>query len=133
MQGNLSLKEGEVMTTGIQEILDNFRALEGVTLAAVVATDGLLIEGSADQNVDIDAVCAVASNALVMAEALGREIGQGEAVQTALEYESGLVVLEPLNEDAMVLIVSNRRANLGRIRFLLQRFHQPLFDAVAAI
>ena len=121
------------MTAEIREMLGSFRSLEGVTLAAVVATDGLLIEGVADPNVDVDAICAVASNGLVMAEALGREIGQGGTVQTVLEYEAGLVILEPLSADAMVLIVSSHRNHLGRIRFLLKRSHQALFDAVNAI
>jgi len=121
------------MTVEIRALLDGFREVDGVTLAAVVATDGLLIEGMADPDVDIDAVCAVASNGLVMAEALGREIGKGGGVQTMLEYESGLVILEPLSDDAMVLVVSGHRNNLGRIRFMLKRYHQPLFDAVNAI
>ena len=121
------------MTVEIRELLGSFRSLEGIILAAVVATDGLLIEGVADPDVDMDAVCAVASNGLVMAEALGREIGKGGGVQSILEYEQGLVILEPLSDDAMVLIVSSRRNNLGRIRFMLKRYHQPLFDAVNAI
>ncbi len=121
------------MTAEIRELLASFRSLNGVTLAAVVATDGLLIEGVADPEMDVDAICAVASNGLVMAEALGREIGKGGTVQAILEYESGLVILEPLSDDAMVLIVSSRRNNLGRIRFMLKRYHQPLFDAVNAI
>jgi predicted regulator of Ras-like GTPase activity (Roadblock/LC7/MglB family) len=121
------------MTAEIRELLQSFRSLEGVSLAAVVATDGLLIEGVADVQVDVDAICAVASNGLVMAEALGREIGKGGTVQTVLEYDAGLVILEPLSDDAMVLIVSSRRNHLGRIRFLLKRHHQPLFDAVNAI
>ncbi len=121
------------MTAEIRNLLDNFRSLNNVPLAAVVATDGLLIEGLADPDVDIDAICAVASNGLVMAEALGREIGKGSAVQAVLEYENGLVILEPLGEEAMVLILSGHRDNLGRIRFLLKRYHQPLLDAVSAI
>lgn len=121
------------MTTEIKELLELFRALNGVSLAAVVATDGLLIEGLADPEIDTDAICAVASNGLVMAEALGRELGKGGTVQTVLEYESGLVLLEPLSADAMVLIVSNRRHYLGRIRFLLSRYHGALIDAVNAI
>ncbi|MBN1485512.1 MAG: roadblock/LC7 domain-containing protein [Chloroflexia bacterium] len=121
------------MTSEIRDLLGSFRSMDGILLAAVVATDGLLIEGVADKDVEVDAVCAVASNGLVMAEALGREIGRGGGIQTILEYKSGLVVLEPLSEDAMVLIVSSRRNNLGRIRFLLKRYHQPLFDAVNAI
>ena len=121
------------MTAEIRELLQAFSDLDGISLAAVVATDGLLIEGLAEPDVDVDAVCAVASNGLVMAEALGREIGKGGAVQTILEYESGLVVLEPLSEDAMVLVLSSHRNHLGRIRFLLKRHHQSLFDAVDAI
>lgn len=121
------------MTAEIRELLVPFRSLNGVSLAAVVATDGLLIEGLADPEVDVDAICAVASNGLVMAEALGREIGKGSTVQSVLEYESGLVILEPLSADAMVLIVCNRRDSLGRIRFMLKRYHQPLSEAVDAI
>ncbi len=121
------------MTTEIRELLGSFRSLNGVSLAAVVATDGLLIEGVADPDVDMDAICAVASNGLVMAEALGREIGKGGTTQAVLEYDSGLVILEPLSEDAMVLIVSSQRNSLGRVRFMLNRYHQSLFDAVNAI
>lgn len=121
------------MTAEIRDLLKNFRSLNEISLAAIVATDGLLIEGLADPDVDIDAICAVASNGLVMAEALGREIGRGGSIQTVLEYENGLVVLEPLSEDAMVLVVSGHRNNLGRIRFMLRRYHQPLFEAVNAI
>jgi len=121
------------MTAEIRNLLSSFRSLNDVSLASVVATDGLLIEGLADPEVDVDAVCAVASNGLVMAEALGREIGKGGTVQTILEYENGLVILEPLSDDAMVLILSSRRDNLGRIRFMLRRHRQPLCDAVNAI
>lgn len=121
------------MTVEIRELLKPFRSLNDVALAAVVATDGLLIEGSADPDVEVDAVCAVASNGLVMAEALGREIGKGGSVQTVLEYDSGLVILAPLNEDAMVLVVSSDPKSLGRIRFLMSRYYQPLVEAVNAI
>jgi len=121
------------MATEIRELLGHFQSVNGVSLAAIVATDGLLIEGVADPDVDVDAICAVASNGLVMAEALGREISKGGIVETILEYENGLVVLEPLSADAMVLIVSDRRANLGRIRFILKQYHEPLFQAVDAI
>ncbi len=121
------------MTAEIRDLLGNFRTLDGVSLAAVVATDGLLIEGMADPEVDVDAVCAVASNGLVMTEALGREIGKGGAIQTILEYENGLVVLQPLSDDAMVLLVSTRRNSLGRIRFMLGRYQEPLIEAVNAI
>lgn len=121
------------MTTGLQQLLGRIHALSGVSLAAVVANNGLLIEGVADPGVETDAICAVASNGLVMAEAIGREIGRGGAIQAILEYENGVVVLEPLGDEAMVLVVSDRRTDLGRIRFLLKQLHEPLSQAVSAI
>ncbi|MGC8874246.1 MAG: roadblock/LC7 domain-containing protein [Chloroflexia bacterium] len=121
------------MTTDLRQLLGSIHALSGVSLAAVVASDGLLIEGVSDPGVETDAICAVASNGLVMAEAVGREINKGGAVQAILEFENGVVVLEPLSDDAMVLVVSDRRTNLGRIRFLLRQLHEPLTQAVNAI
>jgi predicted regulator of Ras-like GTPase activity (Roadblock/LC7/MglB family) len=121
------------MTADIRQLLGRIHALNGVSLAAVVASDGLLIEGVADAGVEVDPICAVASNGLVMAEAVGREINKGGAIQAILEFDNGVVVLEPLGDDAMVLVVSDRRENLGRIRFLLRQLHEPLSQAVRAI
>jgi hypothetical protein len=120
-------------TLFLGDLLDRFRALESVELAAVVASDGLLIETRADEHVDVDAVCAVASNSLAMAEALGREIDKGSAVQTMFEYEQGLVVLEPINPEAMLLLLTNIPEEIGHLRFLVALHRNELFDAVEAI
>ncbi len=119
--------------TILGDVLERFRALESVELAALVAPDGLLIESLADPDVDVDAVCAVASNSLSMAESLGREIDKGNTVQTMLEYEEGLVLLEPLNTEAMLLLVTSIPDELGHIRFLVALHRHELLDALAAI
>jgi uncharacterized protein len=81
------------MSGTLRDLLSQFRTLDNVELAAIAATDGLLIESTARAGVDVDAICAVASNGLAMAEALGREINKGGAVQTVLEYDQGLILL----------------------------------------
>jgi hypothetical protein len=115
------------------DVIDRFRALQSVELAAVVASDGLLIEGSADAGVDVEAICAVASNGLAMAEALGREIDKGTTVQTMLEYEEGLVLLEPMNTEAMLLLMTRIPEELGHMRFLVALHRDELLDALEAI
>ncbi len=120
-------------TTQLGELLGRFRALESIELAAVVAHDGLLIESMADPEVDVDAVCAVASNGLAMAEALGREIDKGSTMQAMLEYEQGLVVLEPINSEAMLLLVANVPDEIGHVRFLVALHRDELVEAVDAI
>jgi predicted regulator of Ras-like GTPase activity (Roadblock/LC7/MglB family) len=120
-------------STNLKALLGRFRAVESIELAAVVATDGLLIESAASPEVDVDAICAVASNGLAMAEALGREIDKGGTIQTMLEYEDGLVLIEPISADAMLLLLANARDDLGYVRFLVAKHRGDMLDALGAI
>lgn len=121
------------MSSKLSSLLERFRDVASVELAAVVAIDGLLIESAAAPGVDVDAVCAVASNSLAMAEALGREIAKGGAVQTMLEYEEGMVIIEPISADAMLLLLANGRDDLGYMRFLVAKHRDAMVDALGAI
>jgi len=121
------------MSGTLHTLLGQFRTVESVELAALVAIDGLLIESSARAGLDVDAICAVASNGLAMAEALGREINKGGAVQTVLEYDHGLILLEPISDDAMLLILTNSRDHLGRLRYTAQANRAGIIAALAAI
>lgn len=121
------------MSSKLRSLLGRFRTIDSIELAAVVATDGLLIESTARDGVDVDAIGAVASNGLAMAEALGREIDKGGAIQTLLEYERGLVIIEPISNDAMLLLLANTRDDLGYVRFLVSKHREDMIDALSAI
>lgn len=121
------------MSSQLRNLLSRFRTVESVELAAVVASDGLLIESVAQPGIDVDAICAVASNGLAMAEALGREIEKGSNIQAVLEYEAGLVLIEPISSEAMLLLLGSLREELGHLRFLAALYRQELAEAVRAI
>ncbi len=121
------------MATGMQDVLSKFRAIRGVGMAAVVGSDGLVIESVHRADLDADALAAVATNGLLLAEALGREMARGGALQTIIEYEEGVVLIEPLGDEGMVLVVSDDRNDLGRIRFTAKQYKESLTDALAAI
>jgi len=121
------------VSTGMQDLLSKFRAIRGVGMAAVVGADGLVIESVHRPEVDADALAAVATNGLLLAEALGRQMERGGALQTIIEYESGVVLIEPLGDEGMVLVISDDRNDLGRIRFTAKQYKSDLVDALAAI
>lgn len=121
------------MSTSLQTLLHRFRVVDGVDLAAVVATDGLLMESASRHGVDTEAICAVAANGLALAEALGREITKGSTEQLTLEYADGMVMIDPLTPDAMLLILTHGREQLGRVRFLMHKHHTTFVDAIHAI
>jgi predicted regulator of Ras-like GTPase activity (Roadblock/LC7/MglB family) len=121
------------MSSKLSDLLGCFRVIESIDLAAIVAIDGLLIESSARPGVDVDAICAVASNSLVMADSLGREIDKGEVIQTMFEYEYGLVLIEPISDEAMLLLLTGSRDDLGYVRFLVAKHREDMADALREI
>ncbi len=121
------------MSSQLRSLLSRFRGIDSVEMAAIVAHDGLLIESVARPDVEVEAICAVASNGLAMADALGREIDKGRSIQTLLEYEQGLVVLEPISDDAMILLMASAREMLGQVRFMVAMYRQDLLAALEAI
>jgi predicted regulator of Ras-like GTPase activity (Roadblock/LC7/MglB family) len=64
---------------------------------------------------------------------LGREIDKGHAEQLTLEYAHGLVMIDPLTPDAMLLILTHGRSQLGRVRFLMHKHHDAFVNAIHAI
>jgi predicted regulator of Ras-like GTPase activity (Roadblock/LC7/MglB family) len=121
------------MSSELRQLLGRIERLESIDMAAVVATDGLLIESIARPDVDVDAICAVASNGLAMAEALGREIDKGATVQTLIEYEFGIVLIEPIDEEAMLLVLASDRDDIGYVRFLVAKHRIAMIEALSAI
>ena len=118
---------------GLQELLGKFRSIRGVGMAAVVGSDGLVIESVHRAGVEADTLAAVATHGLLLAEAMGRQMDRGGALQTIIEYEKGVVLIEPLSDEGMILVVSDDRNDLGRIRFTAKQYKPNLVEALAAI
>ena len=114
----------------IKDVLSKFRAISSVDVAVVVSSDGMQIESFSRGNIDVDEVCAVASTGLQMSEALGGATARGTTRQAVLEYASGTIVLEPISEDALIVIVSSDPNTIGKIRYLSKRYKPELLAAL---
>jgi predicted regulator of Ras-like GTPase activity (Roadblock/LC7/MglB family) len=114
----------------LSELLQQLRDIGGIDLAAVVGNDGLVLASSAAEGIDVEAVGAVAASGLLLAEALGRELERGAAVQTILEFADGMALLMPLDPDVALLVLARLDANLGRLRLVTRRARGDLMRAV---
>lgn len=114
----------------LRKVLGEFTQLDGVSAALVVGRDGFVIEGAATEDVDLETLGAVTASSLAASDALSVDLGRGRLFGLLLEYEAGPLVVAPVGSEAMLVIVGNGTANLGRIRLELKKRHQAVADAL---
>ena len=64
------------------------------------------------------------------AEALGQEISRGGVVGALMEYEHGLVSVDPLGEFALVVTVFDTAASIGRVRHMVKSSRSEILEAL---
>jgi predicted regulator of Ras-like GTPase activity (Roadblock/LC7/MglB family) len=116
----------------LKEVLERFLTLDGVALAAVTGTDGLVIESVGRPEFDAEAVSAVATSAVGAAQALAEEVTRGRLVQAMAEFENGIVIMEPLGQLGVLLVITESVGSIGRVRLVARRERQALEEALAS-
>lgn len=117
----------------IQEALQSFIQVRGVRAALIVGSDGLVLESVLAPDatsIDVDAVGAVAASGLVPAVEVGAQTSQGPLVQAIYEYRDGVIVIESLGDDAVLVIVTHIVANLGLLRLQARKSRTELGQAL---
>src|SRR5258708_37716509 len=115
----------------LKQTLNRFMSIPGVRLAVLVGRDGLLIEGlTRDGKEDMEAVGAIMTTGLNTAEALGQEIARGSVVGTLMEYEHGLVSVDPLGDFALVVTLFDNASSIGRVRHMVKASRSEILEAL---
>jgi predicted regulator of Ras-like GTPase activity (Roadblock/LC7/MglB family) len=115
----------------IKQMLNRFLAIPGVRQAILVGRDGLMIEGmSRDGKEDMEAVGAMTTASFSAAESLAKEISRGSLVGLLLEYEHGLLSVDPLGDFALVVTLSDNASNISRIRHLVKASRSEILEAL---
>lgn len=107
------------MASRANSLLKELNATDGVHETLVVGRDGFVIEHIGDM--DADAVGAIISTAIGAVEAMGRDTEQGGLFELMAEFKDGVIIAAPIGRDAVLGIVANSDANLGRIRFAVKK------------
>lgn len=121
------------MAQGLNESLQELQASNGLDLAAVVGSDGLVVDAASNPGVDSEEVCAMAASGLLMMDALGRALDGGSARNAILEFDGHTVLMAPLDDDNLVVLLSGPDANLGRMRIVLRRAMDSLREGLQSV
>ena len=115
----------------LKQALNRFIAIPGLRQAILVGRDGLMIEGlTREGKEDIEAVGAIATTGLSMAEALGKEIARGSLVGVIAEYEHGFVSVDPLGDFALLVTLFDNASLIGRVRQLVKTSRNEILEAL---
>jgi predicted regulator of Ras-like GTPase activity (Roadblock/LC7/MglB family) len=136
MKGAILIKQihsltAEEIMVDLKQVLNRFLSISGVRQALIVGRDGLMIEGSSrDGKEDLEAIGAITTTGLGAAEALGQEITRGSVLGVLMEYEHGLVSVDPLGEFALLVTLSDTASNIGRVRHLVKASRNEILEAL---
>jgi uncharacterized protein len=115
----------------LKQTLSRFLAIPGVRLAVLVGRDGLMIEGLArDGKENLEAVGAIMTTGISTAEALGQEIARGSVVGALMEYERGLVSIDPLGDFALMVTLSDNASSISRVRHMVKASRNDILEAL---
>ena len=113
----------------LKDVLGDLTKKPGVIAAVVVSRDGFVIEGlTSEEELDLDALGALTSSALIGWESIGADMSAGCPQMLLVEFESGPISVSPIAGDAVLVVMGNRLCNLGRMRIEVSRVR----EAVAA-
>jgi predicted regulator of Ras-like GTPase activity (Roadblock/LC7/MglB family) len=118
----------------LEELLNGFTRVRGVSSALIVGQDGLVLQSvtaPGAEDTDVEVLGAMASSGLVPAQEIGGETGRGKLLQGIYEFEKGVVVVEPIGQSAILVVVTTAAANLGLLRLQARKVHGDVEKALA--
>jgi predicted regulator of Ras-like GTPase activity (Roadblock/LC7/MglB family) len=94
------------------------RRLPGCEAAALVGRDGMVVEHWTSEGGPSPEIIAAEMTPVVRSvEALGRNTGGGELKEVLVRLEGWTCILQPISGDLFLILVAQRDAVPGRVRF----------------
>jgi len=124
-----STKEKNMANT--REILGELAKMQSIEAVCLVARDGFLLDSIARSGIDKEMIGAIASSGFGSSVSMGAQLDKGAMQISMIEFEKGPVLLAPIGDDAFLVIVADKEANLGMIRLKLKKHSHELALAAA--
>ena len=86
--------------------------------------------GETTDSVNAESLAALVPSIVAAAEEFGAHDSRGTLTTAILEYAHGIAVVEPLSADALLLVLAQPSANVGRLLFELRRNRENISSLV---
>ena len=114
----------------IRDLVGALRRRDGVDAAVVLGRDGLLIDSETASDVDAESVAALVPSIVAAADEFGAQSGRGALTTAILEHAHGVALVSVLSNDAILLVLAQPNANVGKLLFELRRHRQNIASLV---
>jgi len=121
----------EKIMANTREILGELAKMQSIEAVCLVARDGFLLDSIARSGIDQEMIGAIASSGFGASDSMGKQLDKGVMQISMIEFDKGPVLLAPIGDDAFLVIVADREANLGMVRLKLKKHSHEL--ALAAV
>ena len=105
----------------LEEVIRSLSSLSDIRAAAVVRRDGLIITHSLPEGVDPRTTAAMTAAIVGTSEMATVQLGQGRIEQALIESEGGKLVSTGAGDQALVIALAYKDANLGLVLMALQK------------
>jgi predicted regulator of Ras-like GTPase activity (Roadblock/LC7/MglB family) len=121
--------------TELAGILDEIASGAGMRFAAIVSSDGFLIENSSalhDRRLDGDDELASATitSILQAVEATGEALEFGRLEQVMIQYAQGWLLVTTLSAECLLVCAVSHEANLGWVRHAIRKHQHKITEAL---
>ncbi|NMB79380.1 MAG: dynein regulation protein LC7 [Methanomicrobiales archaeon] len=114
----------------LEEVLDEFLTIDGVSAALIVGRDGAVIESASAHSIDVDAIGSMVSTCLGSSEIIGGTLALGELHDLTVELDKGPVYLAPLTTNEIIAVVADTTGTVGHVRSELRKNRGRLVAAL---
>ena len=105
----------------LEEVIHGLTSVSDIRAAAVVRRDGLIITHNLPEGVDPRTTAAMTAAIVGTSEMATVQLGQGRFEQALIESEGGKLVSTGAGDQALVIALAYRDANLGLVQMALQK------------
>ena len=107
--------------TELDGVIRSLTTVSDIRAAAVVRRDGLIITHNLPEGVDPKTTAAMTAAIVGTSEMATVQLGQGRFEQALIESDQGKLVSTGAGDQALVIALAYRDANLGLVLMALQR------------
>lgn len=112
----------------LEEVIRSLTEVSDIRAAAVVRRDGLIITHSLPEGVDPRTTAAMTAAIVGTSEMATVQLGQGRFEQALIESEGGKLVSTGAGDQALVMALAYKDANLGLVLMALQKASRKVDD-----
>lgn len=104
------------------EILDEIADGPAIRFVALVSRDGFVIGNSSSSGKADQVAASRVAQLLSVAEGVGEELQHGQTKQILVKYQTGLVVVDCLDSDALLITAVGSEASVAWVKYAVRKY-----------